>query len=52
MRVDGLVYADEKLMRDIRGDESLQQVRNVAHLPGIVAHRSRCPTFTGAMASR
>ncbi|MDQ3211167.1 MAG: RtcB family protein [Acidobacteriota bacterium] len=36
MRVDGLVYADEKLMRDIRGDESLQQVRNVAHLPGIV----------------
>ncbi len=36
MRVDGLVYADETLMRDIRGDESLQQVRNVAHLPGIV----------------
>ncbi|MEN3338785.1 MAG: hypothetical protein V7647_2461, partial [Acidobacteriota bacterium] len=36
MRVDGIVYADESLMRDIRGDESLQQVRNVAHLPGIV----------------
>ena len=36
MRVDGLVYADERLMRDIRNDESLQQVRNVAHLPGIV----------------
>src|SRR3954467_8035053 len=36
MRVDGIVYADEALMRDIRGDESLQQVRNVAHLPGIV----------------
>jgi tRNA-splicing ligase RtcB (3'-phosphate/5'-hydroxy nucleic acid ligase) len=36
MRVDGIVYADEPLMRDIRNDESLQQVRNVAHLPGIV----------------
>jgi tRNA-splicing ligase RtcB (3'-phosphate/5'-hydroxy nucleic acid ligase) len=36
MRVDGIVYADERLMRDLRTDESLQQVRNVAHLPGIV----------------
>ena len=36
MRVDGLVYADERMMRDICRDESLQQVRNVAHLPGIV----------------
>src|SRR3954453_23459955 len=36
MRVDGIVYADDTLMRDIRADESLQQVRNVAHLPGIV----------------
>ncbi|HYT68616.1 MAG TPA: RtcB family protein [Vicinamibacterales bacterium] len=36
MRVDGIVYADERMMRDIEKDESLQQVRNVAHLPGIV----------------
>jgi tRNA-splicing ligase RtcB (3'-phosphate/5'-hydroxy nucleic acid ligase) len=36
MRVDGIVYADERLMRDIQKDQSLQQVRNVAHLPGIV----------------
>src|SRR4051794_35006147 len=36
MRVDGIVYADERIMRDIQKDESLQQVRNVAHLPGIV----------------
>jgi tRNA-splicing ligase RtcB (3'-phosphate/5'-hydroxy nucleic acid ligase) len=35
-RVEGLVYADERLLADIRGDESLQQVINVAHLPGIV----------------
>src|SRR5215203_4802428 len=36
MRVDGIVYADERLMADIRDDPSLTQVQNVAHLPGIV----------------
>ena len=36
MQVEGIVYADERLMRDIRDDQSLQQVVNVAHLPGIL----------------
>ena len=36
MRVDGVVYADLAMMNDIREDESLKQVANVAHLPGIV----------------
>jgi tRNA-splicing ligase RtcB len=36
MRVDGIVYADAAMMTDIRQDESLKQVANVAHLPGIV----------------
>jgi len=36
MRVDGLVYADERLIEDIRHDPCLEQVCNVAHLPGIV----------------
>ncbi|HYO48155.1 MAG TPA: RtcB family protein [Gemmatimonadota bacterium] len=36
MRVPGRVYASDALMNDIRGDESLIQVRNVATLPGIV----------------
>ena len=36
MRVDGLVYADARMMADIRHDQSLQQVVNVAHLPGIL----------------
>ncbi len=36
MNVDGIVYADEALVADIRDDQSLQQVVNVAHLPGIV----------------
>jgi tRNA-splicing ligase RtcB len=37
MRVDGLVYASEAMMADIRHDQSLKQVANVAHLPGIVS---------------
>jgi tRNA-splicing ligase RtcB len=36
MRVDGLVYADARMMAEIRNDQSLQQVANVAHLPGIL----------------
>ena len=36
MRVPGRVYASDRLMEDIRGDESLVQVQNVAALPGIV----------------
>jgi tRNA-splicing ligase RtcB len=36
MLVEGIVYADERLMADIRDDQSLQQVVNVAHLPGIL----------------
>ena len=35
MRVDGLIYADEKLLKDIKLDKALEQVVNVAHLPGI-----------------
>ncbi len=36
MRVDGIVYADEKLLKDIRHDKALEQIANVAFLPGIV----------------
>ena len=36
MRVDGIVYADDRLMASLRGDPSLTQVANVATLPGIV----------------
>ena len=35
MRTEGRVYADEKMMGTIRKDQSLQQVANVAWLPGI-----------------
>ena len=36
MRVPGIVVADERLLKDICEDQALQQVANVAHLPGIV----------------
>ena len=36
MLVDGIVYADAAMIDDLRQDESLKQVANVAHLPGIV----------------
>jgi tRNA-splicing ligase RtcB len=43
MRVDGLIFADERLMRDIRRDEAVKQVANVAHLPGIVGRSIGMP---------
>lgn len=36
MRVDGIVFASEELMRSLEGDPCLEQVAHVAHLPGIV----------------
>ncbi|MFQ5860688.1 MAG: RtcB family protein [Dehalococcoidia bacterium] len=36
MRVPGLVFADEAMLRQIVGDQALEQVANVAFLPGIV----------------
>ncbi len=43
MRVDGLIFSDEALMKDIRGDEAVQQVANVAELPGIVGRSIGMP---------
>jgi tRNA-splicing ligase RtcB len=36
MRTEGLVFADAELARDLERDQTLQQVVNVAQLPGIV----------------
>ena len=36
MRVDGIVYADDRLMKSLRHDQALEQVANVAWLPGIL----------------
>ena len=43
MRVPGMIYANEKLLTDILKDRALQQVVNVAFLPGIVGHSMAMP---------
>src|SRR6185295_18111689 len=42
MRVPGRVYATRELMESQKADEAIQQVRNVAHLPGIVGYALNC----------
>jgi tRNA-splicing ligase RtcB (3'-phosphate/5'-hydroxy nucleic acid ligase) len=43
MRVPGLIYADEPLMAQIRQDQAVTQVANVATLPGIVGRSIAMP---------
>ncbi len=43
MRVPGLVYADEAMLEAIREEQSLEQVANVAFLPGIVRRSMAMP---------
>jgi len=43
MRVDGLIYASEKMLKHVRMDKTPQQVANVATLPGIVGRSLAMP---------
>ncbi|NLO28042.1 MAG: RtcB family protein [Actinobacteria bacterium] len=43
MRVPGRVYADRELIQEVRDDQSLVQVANVAHLPGILRYSMAMP---------
>jgi len=43
MRVPGMVYADDQLIEQILEDNALQQVANVATLPGIVGYSLAMP---------
>ena len=43
MRVEGLVFASEAFMSTLRSDPALEQVANVAHLPGIVGRSIAMP---------
>jgi tRNA-splicing ligase RtcB len=43
MRVPGRIYATEKLFSVLKEDNSLRQVMNVAHLPGIVGYSLAMP---------
>lgn len=43
MRTDGLIYASERMIKDIRKDQAPEQVANVACLPGIVGKSLAMP---------
>src|SRR4030065_57727 len=43
MRVPGLVFADERMLRQIAEEQVLEQVANVATLPGIVGYSYAMP---------
>src|SRR3972149_6044481 len=43
MRVPGLVFADERMLRQIAEEQALEQVGNVATLPGIVGYSYAMP---------
>jgi tRNA-splicing ligase RtcB len=43
MRVPGLIYATEKMLQAIKGDNAAEQVANVAWLPGVVGSSMAMP---------
>ena len=43
MRVDGIIYASEDMLGAILSDKAVEQVANVAMLPGIVKHSLAMP---------
>jgi tRNA-splicing ligase RtcB len=43
MRVDGLIYADEAMLHQILEDRAIEQVANVAFLPGIAGNSMAMP---------
>ena len=43
MRVDGIIYASEDMLDAILSDKAIDQVANVATLPGIVKHSLAMP---------
>lgn len=43
MKVEGLIYADERLVAQIRNDKTAEQVANVATLPGLVGRSLAMP---------
>jgi tRNA-splicing ligase RtcB len=43
MRVPGLIYASEQMLESMRDEQTLEQVANVAFLPGIVGYSLAMP---------
>jgi len=51
MRVDGVIYADEKMIGDILSDKAPEQVANVAFLPNSQVFAGDCRIYTGVTVS-
>jgi tRNA-splicing ligase RtcB len=43
MKLDGIIYANDELMQNMEKDQTLEQVANVAMLPGMVSHSLAMP---------
>lgn len=43
MRVPGLIYADERLIKQIEADQAVEQLANAATLPGVVSRAIAMP---------
>jgi tRNA-splicing ligase RtcB len=43
MRIEGMIYADEELLLQINNDQTIEQVANVATLPGLVGRSLAMP---------
>jgi tRNA-splicing ligase RtcB len=43
MKVPGIIYSSEQLIKEMGADESPKQVANVAHLPGIIKYSLAMP---------
>jgi len=43
MKVPAIVFASEKLLKSIKGDKTLEQIKNVATLPGIIRNAISLP---------
>ena len=43
MKIDGMVYADAELLKQIEGDQTREQIANVATLPGLVGKSLAMP---------
>lgn len=43
MKVPGIIYASEKIMDDIKNDRAIEQVKNVAQIPGILKYSIALP---------
>jgi tRNA-splicing ligase RtcB (3'-phosphate/5'-hydroxy nucleic acid ligase) len=43
MKLDGIIYADDDLIQNMQKDQTLEQVANVATLPGFINHSIAMP---------